>query len=213
VIRTPLCLAMGKSRIVAGSLGAVALALAGAFPWFRPSNVQEGLPPWLVEDLRTDHAGETGAVWIYHGVLAVATDPKLREFAEHHRDTESKHLTIIEGLLDYPGRSKLLPVWRVAGFLTGALPALLGPAAVYRTIDSVETYVDYHYQYQVDRLQNMTQFEDLRATLMACQADEVEHRDQARDAGGPGREETAPRVWDEIVRVGSMTAIGIARVI
>jgi demethoxyubiquinone hydroxylase (CLK1/Coq7/Cat5 family) len=36
-------------------------------------------------------------------------------------------------------------LWRVAGWLTGALPALFGRAAVLRTIDAVETFVEGHY--------------------------------------------------------------------
>jgi demethoxyubiquinone hydroxylase (CLK1/Coq7/Cat5 family) len=31
------------------------------------------MPAWLVADLRSDQAGETGAVWIYRGVLAVVS--------------------------------------------------------------------------------------------------------------------------------------------
>ena len=42
------------------------------------------LPHWLRADLRSDHAGETGAVYFYRGVLDVATDPAVRDFAEEH---------------------------------------------------------------------------------------------------------------------------------
>jgi len=50
------------------------------------------LPSWVFADLRTDHAGEVGAVCIYQGVLKFARDPVLRAFAEHHLTTEQKHL-------------------------------------------------------------------------------------------------------------------------
>jgi len=112
----------------------------------------DDLPRWVVADLRTDHAGEVGAVCIYLGVLRVARDPRLRDFAQHHLATEQKHLQTIESWLPVVHHSRLLPVWRLAGFLTGALPALLGPRAVYATIEAVETFVDQHYAQQVRAL-------------------------------------------------------------
>jgi ubiquinone biosynthesis monooxygenase Coq7 len=42
---------------------------------------------FLEQELRSDHAGETGAVYIYKGIIAVATlrqDSELIHFAEHH---------------------------------------------------------------------------------------------------------------------------------
>ncbi|MBC7446006.1 MAG: demethoxyubiquinone hydroxylase family protein, partial [Polaromonas sp.] len=46
------------------------------------------LPAGLVADLRSDHAGETGAVWIYRGMLCVTRDAAVRTFATHHLATE-----------------------------------------------------------------------------------------------------------------------------
>ena len=99
------------------------------------------LPDEVFADLRTDHAGEVGAVCIYQGVLQFARDPVLRAFAEHHLVTEQKHLLLIAGWLPRAEYSRLLHLWRLAGFLTGALPALFGPKAVYATIEAVETTV------------------------------------------------------------------------
>jgi ubiquinone biosynthesis monooxygenase Coq7 len=39
------------------------------------------LPAWVFADLRTDHAGEVGAVCIYQGVLQFARDPGTAVFA------------------------------------------------------------------------------------------------------------------------------------
>ena len=100
------------------------------------------VPTDLIADLRSDHAGETGAVWIYHGVLAVSRDAGVREFARRHRETEQRHLDHMEDLLPARQRSRLLVPWRAAGFMTGALPALFGARAVYGTIAAVETFVD-----------------------------------------------------------------------
>ena len=142
------------------------------------------VPAGLQGDLRTDHAGETGAVWMYRGVLAVARDPGLRVFARRHGATEQAHLDLIDACLPWPQRSRLLPAWRLAGFLTGALPALAGPRAVYATIAAVETFVDRHYQQQIDRIDAAPEAgraaaAPLRDLLLRCQTDEQHHRDEA----------------------------------
>ena len=50
------------------------------------------LSDWLEGELRSDHAGETGAVWIYKGVLAARPQQSLRQFCERHLQTEEQHL-------------------------------------------------------------------------------------------------------------------------
>jgi demethoxyubiquinone hydroxylase (CLK1/Coq7/Cat5 family) len=105
----------------------------------------DGFPRRLRRELRTDHAGETGAVMIYHGILAVSRDPALRAFASHHLATEQRHLADIEKVVPKRWRSRLLPLWRLSGWLTGALPAFVGARATYATIQAVETFVDRHY--------------------------------------------------------------------
>lgn len=176
-----------------------------AFLWIRPlwrtaPVAKEGLlnawPTWPTElrrELRTDHAGEAGAVMIYRGILAVSRDPQVREFAQHHLQTEARHLALIEAVVPPEGRSRLLPLWRVAGWLTGALPACFGARAVYATIESVETFVDQHYADQlrlIDALSDALSdasprpqpdgLSGLRALLADCQQDELAHRDDAR---------------------------------
>jgi ubiquinone biosynthesis monooxygenase Coq7 len=166
--------------------------------------------PGLIGDLRSDHAGETGAVAIYLGILAVSRDPDIRHFALAHLATEREHLARLGALLPRGRRSLLLPIWRVAGWLTGALPALAGPPAVYATIDAVETFVDRHYEEQIRKLPDHGAGGALRALLIACQADEVEHRDQARAAGmeAAGR---LTRAWQWLVGTGSALAVMAAR--
>ena len=164
----------------------------------------------LAGDLRSDHAGETGAVWIYHGLLAVSRDAGVREFARRHRATEQTHLDKINAQLPWPQRSRLLPGWRVAGFLTGALPALFGPRAVYATIAAVETFVDQHYQHQIDKLQNRPEHAELLKLLLQCQQEECEHRDEAIALRGqpPG---WLLRSWCGLVGGGSQAAVALAR--
>ena len=162
-------------------------------------------------DLRTDHAGEVGAVFIYQGVLKFARDPMLRAFAEHHLVTEQKHLRLIAGWLPKSEYSRLLPLWRLAGFLTGALPALFGSKAVYATIEAVETFVNQHYEDQIRALDSQPELSDLRQTLLDCQADEVAHRDEAAAALGSTRPNLVLRVWCAMVGTGSKAAVSLIR--
>lgn len=180
-------------------------AVARAFEPLSPE-----VPADLVADLRSDHAGETGAVWIYHGILCVARDPGVRAFARAHRDTEREHLRRIAALLPWPRRSRLLVPWRAAGFLTGALPALFGPRAVYGTVAAVEIFVDTHYQQQIDRLAGRPAHAALSALLAACQADEQHHRDEAL-ALAPAPMGRLLRAWCAMVGTGSALAVKIAR--
>jgi len=177
---------------------------------FEPPPAELAVPDDLIGEIRSDHAGETGAVWIYHGVLAFSRDPAVRDFARRHRDTEADHLQKMARLLPWPQRSRLLVPWRAAGFMTGALPALIGPRAVYGTIGAVETFVDHHYQQQIDRLAGRTEHTALRELLLSCQADECEHRDEAL-----GQQSTPPgpllRAWCAVVGSGSAVAVKIAR--
>jgi len=169
------------------------------------------MPGSLVADLRSDHAGETGAVWMYRGILRFAHDPALRDFAQRHLATEQSHLAIIEGWLSVAERSRLLPLWRLAGWITGALPALLGPKAVYATIEAVERFVDGHYAEQIARLDTHPELGALREALIACQADEVAHRDEASAARGSHPAGGVQRAWSWLVHAGSQAAVAVCR--
>ena len=166
--------------------------------------------PGLVRDIRSDHAGETGAVMIYRGILAGSRDPAVRRFAEAHMATEQDHLDLLDTLLPSGERSVLLPVWRVAGWLTGFLPTLAGSPAVYATIDAVETFVDLHYEEQIRKLPLDGPGGALRAALRNCQEDEVDHRDEAR-ALHPSAYTGLLRLWVWAVGAGSKAAVRAAR--
>ncbi|MBC8055946.1 MAG: demethoxyubiquinone hydroxylase family protein [Rhizobiales bacterium] len=177
------------------------------------------LPATLIDDLRSDHAGETGAVMIYRGILAATRDAGVRHFAQDHLATESRHLAEIEPLLTRRQRSRLLPLWRVAGWLTGALPALLGPRAVYATIEAVETFVDQHYAEQIESIDRQdpdrthASLQALRMLLENCRGDEVAHRDEAAALFALGGPPPSPalRVWVGLVGTGSRMAVKVCR--
>ncbi|MDG0991440.1 MAG: demethoxyubiquinone hydroxylase family protein, partial [Luminiphilus sp.] len=171
---------------------------------------RHSLPAWLIADLRSDHAGEMGAVMIYRGILAVSRDAAVREFAQHHLATEETHLQRITALLQESQHTRLLPLWRVMGWLTGALPAMLGANSVFVTIEAVETFVDHHYQEQLNRIDPEGKFADIRGILADCQADEVAHRDEAK---GLATQSRGPMLslWALVVKSGSAAAVWAAR--
>lgn len=197
--------AMSSTHLDVTTLEAAGLDPAG-FAALAPS------VPGLIGDIRSDHAGETGAVMIYRGILAGSRDPAIRAFAQAHMATEQRHLDLLDALLPPGQRSRLLPVWRVAGFLTGFLPALAGSRAVYATIDAVETFVDHHYEEQIRKLppDSAGAAGALRAALLICQAEEVHHRDEARNSL-PGPSGPLLRAWAWLVGFGSSSAVSAAR--
>ena len=167
----------------------------------------------VVADLRTDHAGEVGAVHIYKGVLFFSRDPGVRHFAEQHLQTEQSHLLKLKEWLSPEQYSRLLPLWKLAGFLTGALPALFGSNAVYATIKTVETFVDHHYEEQVQALRTQPEFAHLCKILKDCQADEIHHRDEAATALGSFKIGGFLRLWCAVVAWGSSKAVAVCRYI
>ena len=168
------------------------------------------VPAELEADLRTDHAGEYGAVAIYNGILATTRSSELRDFALNHRETEEQHLQLMEQLVPLGSRSRLLSIWRLSGWILGALPATIGPHATFVTIAAVEQYVEKHYQAQIARIGTDKALAPLRSILASCCEDEVAHKNDAnsrlkRPNGW------AEKLWRIVVGAGSALAVGLAR--
>ncbi len=170
------------------------------------------LPAWLQAELRSDHAGETGAVWIYHGILHCSRDPMVRDFAEQHLETEQGHLALFEQWLPGSMKSVLVPAWRLSGWMLGAIATLGGRGGVFATIEAVETFVVTHYQQQIDRLAQADSYPEVALALDQCMRDEDHHREDARDrrSANPG---PFCRLWQTLVEGGSAAAVVVARLI
>lgn len=167
---------------------------------------------YIEQELRSDHAGEVGAVEIYRGIKAVALwrgDHELMRFADAHGAVEQQHLSMMEKLVPAEQRSKLQVPWQIAGWLTGAVPALFGRNTVYATIQAVETFVDDHYQQQIDLLSEHVKYNKITDVLIKCQADEVHHRD---DAGSRIESSNlALKLWGTLIGIGSKAAVSVCR--
>ena len=163
--------------------------------------------------LRSDHAGEVGAVYIYKGILSIAKDPALVEFSKRHLETEKEHLRKIEEVLSASKRSKLVGIWKVAGYLLGFIPSLFGPRIVFATIEAVESFVEDHYEEQLKYLRAQNDPDQaLIDLLQSCQDDEIEHKNESaiKKRSTPG---FLLNFWMKIVGWGSSSAVKVAKII
>ena len=163
--------------------------------------------------LRSDHAGEVGAVYIYKGILSIAKDPALVEFSKRHLETEKEHLRKIEEVLPVSKRSKLVGIWKVAGYLLGFLPSLFGPRIVFATIEAVESFVEDHYEEQLKYLRAQNDPDQTLINLLqSCQDDEIEHKNESaiKKRSTPG---FLLNFWMKIVGWGSSSAVKVAKII
>lgn len=182
--------------------------------------------PELVKDLRSDHAGETGAVHIYVGAAAAMQlgpaerfGAGARAFVAAHRATEEQHLAYFDRLLERSERSKLLPLWRLMGYGLGFLPTLaLGERGLYCTVEAVEAFVEVHYQQHLVPLaarprQGPYHYPELCRLLRACCEDEVHHKEDARERWlAPGEERPLwAKLWAKVVGAGSGAAVAVCR--
>lgn len=168
------------------------------------------LTPELIRELRSDHAGEAGAVQIYRGILAISRDSAVREFAHEHLCTEQAHLAFFESWLSPQSRSHALPLWRACGWMLGASAALGGQNLVFRTIAAVEQFVDEHYLAQIRSMRAIPGLDDLRLRLESFREEEIAHRDDAAGRTTPASSLPA-RVWGWLIDSGSRAGVLLAK--
>lgn len=164
----------------------------------------------LAGELRSDHAGEAGAVQIYRGVLTVSRSEAVRDFAMNHLESEQAHLQFFETWLPVRQQSRLLPLWRLSGWLLGATAAMMGPRMVYQTVATVETFVEQHYLAQLREIALNEALDGLHQQLQKFCDEEVAHRNDAvsRSRLEPG---LMTRIWLAMVGRGSALGVSVAR--
>ena len=160
--------------------------------------------------LRVNQAGEYGATRIYAGQLAVLgqSRPAARVIARMARQ-EQRHLERFDALMAARGvrPTALQPVWKVAGFALGAATALMSERAAMACTDAVETEIDKHYARQLEELGDSDP--ELAADIEAFRAEELEHRDTAREHGAA--ETIGYPVLSAAIRAGCRLAIGLSK--
>jgi ubiquinone biosynthesis monooxygenase Coq7 len=127
--------------------------------------------------VRVDHAGEYGAQRIYQGQLAVLGRGDKGDILRHMQAQEQHHLdTFARLIVERRVRpTALLPLWHLAGYALGAVTAAMGERAAMACTVAVEEAIDEHYRAQVADLGDSEP--ELRETIEAFRAEELEHRD------------------------------------
>ena len=160
--------------------------------------------------LRVDQAGEYGATRIYAGQLAVLRSncPEAKLVARMAAQ-EERHLKRFNALMAERGvrPTVLQPLWNFAGFALGAATALISESAALACTDAVETEIDKHYSKQLAELGD--QDPELAGDIADFQADELEHRDTAREAGAMNA--PAYPLLTAAIRAGCKVAIGLSK--
>jgi len=134
--------------------------------------------------IRVDQAGEYGATRIYAGQLAVLRPSSpAAKLVSRMAMQEQRHLERFDHLIAERRvrPTALQPLWKLAGFALGAGTALISEEAAMACTDAVETEIDRHYQRQLDALGD--EDPELSADIAEFRAEELEHRDTAREAG------------------------------
>jgi len=160
--------------------------------------------------LRVDQAGEYGATRIYAGQLAVLRRncPEAKLVARMAAQ-EERHLARFDKLMAERRvrPTALQPLWNVAGFALGAATALMSEKAALACTDAVETEIDRHYGRQLDQLGDDDP--ELASDIRDFRADEIEHRDIARDAGAA--QAVGYPLLTAAIRAGCRMAIGLSK--
>jgi 3-demethoxyubiquinol 3-hydroxylase len=174
-------------------------------PW-RPGERQ----PDTASMLRVNQAGEYGAARIYAGQMAVLGrgSPAAHQIARMAAQ-EQRHLDRFNHLMTERSvrPTVLQPLWKVAGFALGAATALMSERAAMACTDAVETEIDRHYSEQLAELGDDDPV--LAADIAEFQAEELEHREIAREHGA--REAVAYPLLSAAIRAGCRLAIGLSK--
>ena len=160
--------------------------------------------------LRVNQAGEYGATRIYAGQQAVLRRSRpAAKLVALMAVQEDRHLDKFNQMMAKRGvRPTILqPVWDVAGFALGAATALISEKAAMACTEAVETEIDLHYSQQLQELGEDDP--ELSAHIAEFQADELEHRDVAREAGAA--EAVGYPVLTAAVRAACRLAIGLSK--
>ena len=169
------------------------------------------IPNFLIPYFRTNHAGETGAVFIYKGILTISKNKDIISFSKRHLETESENLKIITEILPEKYHSKLVFLWKILGFITGFFPALCGDKFVYATIYAVESFVEEHYQDQINLISKDKKYEKIKHLIKRLMDDEVDHKNEAHEKFK--NLNFFQRFWSTIVRKGSSFAVKVSMVV
>ena len=166
--------------------------------------------PDIASMLRVNQAGEYGATRIYAGQLAVlGRGTPAAHLVARMASQEERHLKRFNELMaERRVRPTLLhAIWDFAGFALGAATALMSEKAAMACTEAVETEIDKHYADQLVELGDSDP--ELAADILDFQADELEHRNTAREHGAA--EAAGYPMLSAAIRAGCRAAISLSK--
>jgi ubiquinone biosynthesis monooxygenase Coq7 len=98
-------------------------------------------------------------------------------------------------------------MWNIAGFALGAATALISEKAALACTDAIETEIDLHYGEQLAELGD--EDPELARDISDFRADELEHRDTAREAGAA--QAVGYPILTAAIRAGCRVAIELSK--
>lgn len=139
----------------------------------------------LHRTVRVNQAGEYGAVRIYQGQLAILRRSPLAPVVSEMLQQEQAHLAQFNALMTRRRvrPTVLSPLWSLAGYGLGVASALMGEKAALACTVAVEEVIEDHYEQQKQFYLRQGQEPELLAAIVACQHDEVQHKDLAAEMG------------------------------
>tara|TARA_Y100001935_G_C17105438_1_gene408116 strand:+ start:193 stop:699 length:507 start_codon:yes stop_codon:yes gene_type:complete len=161
------------------------------------TTVKPGFSSHQLSMLRSDHAGEVGAVNIYKGILWGAKDSVVVAFANSHLEVESRHLAAVESILTPENRSIFSPIWVIAGRVLGIMAVVGGKNFLFSTIASVEEFVVEHYERQLPYFHG-----SVRELIIEMMSEEDTHREDAAH-----RSAKSFPFWELLVKKGCSLAV------
>lgn len=134
--------------------------------------------------MRVNHVGEVCAQALYSGQAMMARDPAVRTLMLQSAQEEKDHLawcaTRLQQLQGSPSRLNI--IWYMGAFMMGAAAGALGDRQSLSFVAETESQVNKHLQHHLSILPDSDAAS--RSIVTAMQQDEVEHGENARQAGG-----------------------------
>ena len=103
----------------------------------------------------------------------------------------------------------MIGLWKFFGFLTGFIPSILGRNFIYTTIFYVETFVEKHYQEQINMLDNSKQSKKLKKIIEDLMNDEIDHKDDAKKK--IKKLTILNKAWGHLITHGSNLAVNVSK--
>ena len=163
---------------------------------------------FLDQIIRVNHAGEYGAVCIYHGQELVFRKRLIGKKIIDMKKQEQRHFSYFDSVMKEKKirPTAFIPIWHVMGVMLGITTAMLGEDAAMACTVAVEDVISEHYQGQISVLKDG----ELKDKIIQFRNEELEHHDIAVSHSSSNRDY---RVLSYLIKKACKVAIGISKVI